>query len=730
MSAPAKSLAATPTRRSFLVSAAGASFAIAFGEAGAAAAELQSAAGDVRVNGWVRVGTDNIVTVYSPAAEMGQGVKTAMPLLVAEDMDLDWSLVKVEQAGFDPKRFGNPLFGGGMTTGASRTTRGYYQVLRLAGLQARQVLLLNAAQHWNVPVTDLSTVPHIVVHTETGRRLSYGQIAAFATVPEQLPTVTREQLKPLKEFRLIGKDMPRVDVPDKVAGKAKYGIDTQLEGMLYALVLRAPVQGEKPEKIDDAAAKAIRGVKAVVTLPQGVGVVAQTYWAARSARDALKVEWSNSAPARRYTSDAALLTYRDRARNMTDPGIEFVKVGDTDGALAGAVRVFEAEYGSQHVAHTCMEPMNCTAMVTGEKIELWAPSQSPSFAGAAAASAGFKPENTRINITLLGGGFGRRTESDYVLDAVLLAKAMAGVPVKVVWTREDDIKGDKFRPLVAQRLKAGLDADGRIVALQHRIVSESIYARAAPPLFQRAGGRDQPVCEGAEVITYQVPNRSLNYLREQRGIDAGFWRGVGPGYTKFAIETLMDEMATAAGVDPVAFRLRHLEQQPRAIAVISQAANMAAWSKRRGPGRALGIAYSDAWESHVAQVAEVSLDRATGRIRVHDVWCAVDPGLALQPRNIEAQMESSIVFGISAALGEKITIVDGVPQQSNFHDYSVLRMAQTPRIHVKVMSTDHSPGGVGEVGLPPIAPAIANAVFRLNAKRLRDLPFGAQVLKA
>ena len=376
-----------------------------------------------------------------------------------------------------------------------------------------------------------------------------------------------------------------------------------------------------------------------------------------------------------------------------------------------------------------MEPMNATALVTGDKIEIWAPSQSPFFiVGGLTRVLGFRPENVTANITLLGGGFGRRVENDYILDAGILAKAMEGKPVKVIWSREDDVQNDKFRPLVAQHLSAGLDDKGNIVAFRHRIVAESIYARVAPPLFQQAGGKDQPVCEGAE-INYDVHNHLVEYLREQRGIDVGFWRAVGPGYTKFAIESLIDEIASGAGRDPVEYRLAMLAKVPRARAVIEEAAKMADWKKPRAAGRALGFAYSDAWNTHCAEIAEVSVDKKTGKFRVHEVWSAVDCGVAVQPANVAVQIEGSIMFGISH-LNERITIKEGVVQQSNFHDYPILRMNEAPKVTVKVMPTDNHPGGVGESGLGPIAAAVGNAIAKLTGKRVRTLPFDANLIKA
>ncbi len=717
------------SRRAFLVSTGGAALGIAFG-ALPFGREAAAQAGGLAPNGWVRVAADGTVTIMSPAAEMGQGVMTAMPLLVAEEMDLDWSKVRVTQAPADQKTFGNPMFGGGMTTGASRTTRGYYEVMRLGGLQAKLVLVQLAAARWGVPATECFTEPHVVVHRPSGRRLGYGELAAAGQLPAQIPVATKEMLKPASDFRLIGKDVPRVEIPDKVTGRAQFGIDVRLPGMLYGAVLRTPVQGEKPQSIDDAAAKKIPGVKAVVPMPYGVGVIADSYTAARKAKEALKVQWTSNARARSFNNDRVAADYLARARNLADGGVEYEKKGDPAGILGAAAKVITAEYVTQPVAHACMEPMNCTARVDGDRIEVWAPSQSIFFIyGTLTRGLGFKPENIRAHLTLLGGGFGRRVDNDFVMDAALLARAAEGWPVKVIWSREDDIRADKYRPLTVQHLAAGLDAQGNLVALRHRVVAESIYARAAPPLLEKAGGRDAPVNEGAFDLKYGIPNHLLQYLREQRGVDAGFWRAVGVGYTKFAIETLVDECAAASGKDPVQYRLQLLAKEPRGQGVVRRVAEMAGWGKPRASGRALGIAYSDTWSSHIAQIAEVSVDRKTGRVRVHEVWSAVDCGIALQPRNVEAQIESNVMYGLSA-LYEKITFKDGAVQESNFHDYPVLRMNEAPLVTTAVIRTENYPGGIGEVGLPPLAPAVANAVAVLTGKRLRAMPFDTAALKA
>jgi len=715
------------SRRAFLISSGAAAVGIAFGSFSKRIfAQLEP----FSPNGWVRVGTDNIVTVYAPACEMGQGVMTAMPLLIAEEMDLDWSRVRVEQAPYNPKLFGNPLFGGNMLAGASRTTRGYYEVMRLAGMQARQIMMQSAALKWEVPASELGTEPNAVVHKASGRKLTYGEIAEFATVPASPPQFTREQLKRPSEFRLIGKDIARIEVPDKVSGQARYGIDVRMLGMLYGAVLRAPVNGEAPLSVDDSEARKVEGVRQIVRMPYGVGVVAETYPAALKAKKALKVEWTQRSKARAYTSEKLVPEYLQRARNLADKGTVYEAHGDAREAMAKAAKRVTAEYTSLNVTHACMEPINCTARVDGDRIEFWAPTQSPFGVFLAAVKAhGFKPENVKINVTLLGGGFGRRAENDYAVDVGFLAKAVPGYPVKLIWTREDDIQFTKPRPLTVQRLEAGLDEQGNLVSFHHRIVGESIYRRFAPPAFQASGGKDLPLCEGAYEPTYDYPNFALEQLLEERGVDVAVWRAVGGGYTKFAIETFIEEVAAAAGKDPVDFRMRLLAKDPRGQAVMREVMAMADWTRPRPAGRALGIAYSDIWETYCAMVAEVSVDRKTGSINVHEIWSAVDTGVALQPRNVERQIESAAVFGLSG-LKEKLLYKDGVPQQSNFHDYPVLRMNEVPKITVRVIVTDNKPGGIGEVGLPPVAPAVANAVFKLTGKRLRELPFDPSLLKA
>jgi isoquinoline 1-oxidoreductase beta subunit len=716
MNAEPQGVAGAWSRRTFLVGSLGLA-------AGASVPALRSWArsSSGTLNAWVSIDADGTVTIMSPGSEMGQGTRTAVPLMLAEEMDLDWARVRVVQAPANPRLYGNPGFGGAMLTGASRTTQGYHSPLRLAGVQARLLLQHAAAAHWGVPATDVRADIHAIVHQSSGRRLGYGDIVGLPTMQRPLPTVDASMLKPASAFRLIGKDIPRIDIASKTDGSARFGIDVRLPGMAYALLLRPPVQGEAALEVDDREALASTGVLKVVTVPSGVAIIATSLMAARKARALLAVRWSQSAPARRYSSDAVRLAYAERARDLASSGVDFVRHGDASGALAKASKVLDATYTSEHLAHVCMEPMNGTALVQGERIEIWVPSQSPARCAVALTAAGFKPENWTIHITLLGGGFGRRGEADFPLEVAQVAKALPGTPVKVIWDREDDIRFDKFRPLTAQYLQAGVDDKGMLLALRHRIVAESVYRRASPALFEQTAGKDGVVNEGSE-IKYAVNDHWVEYLREQRGVDVGFWRGVGVGYTKFAIETLIDEIAASYSIDPLQYRLRMLQNEQRAQAVLRAVAADARWGRALRAGRALGIAYSDAWNTHIAMVVEVSIEATSRAIRVHEVWAAVDCGIAIQPRNVQAQVEGAVAYGLSAALRERITIQNGRVEQSNLHDYPVLRANEMPLVSTRVVASDQPPGGAGEIGLPPLAPAMANAIAVLTGQRLRSLP--------
>ncbi|MCJ8142190.1 molybdopterin-dependent oxidoreductase [Ancylobacter sp. A5.8] len=726
--------AAALSRRSFLVTLGGAGIAVAFGglaSVARAAAEVATAGG-LAPNAWVTIEADGTVNLISPAVEMGQGVKTALPLLIAEDMDADWEKVRIIQAPSDAETYGNPGFYGIQLTGGSETVRGYYSLLRLAGAQTRKVLLAGAAAQLGLPVSELATEPGRVVHAGSGRSLSYGQIAATGLLPDPLPQASEADLKPAAQWRYIGRhDVDRVDVPSKVDGSARFGIDVDLPGMLHGAVLRPPVPGERPERIDDEAARAVKGIVGIVPLPYGVGILGESTDAVRRAKDALVVTWSTASRVRRYESAALADAYRDVGRDLSRTGVPARAEGNAPAAIAGAARVIVADYLTDHVHHATMEPMNATARVSGDTVEVWAPTQGPTATQRfAAAAAGTTPDKVTVHATLLGGGFGRRAEEDFITDAVRLAKEVEGRPVKVVWSREDDVRHGKYRPLAAQHVEVGLDGSGNIVGWRHRVVADSIFARTLPQLFQSEGGLDTVVTDGT-LFNYRVPAHLVEFIRQDSGRDVGFWRGVGYGQNNFGVECTLDEIAAARGDDPVALRLELLSGQPRAQKVIEAVAALADWRRPR-EGRALGLAYTDAFGAHCAEVVEVSLDRESGEIRLHEVWCVVDPGVAVQPRNIEAQITGAIVFGASHALYEQINIVAGEVQEGNFDTYRILRMSEMPRIHVTVTPTpENKPAGIGEVGLPPIGPAIANAVARLTGGvRLRHYPFLPERVKA
>ena len=726
---PPHGLALQPlTRRSILVASGGFAIALAFGE-GPGALAASSRARRMQPNAWITIDADDLVTLISPASEMGQGVMTSIPLLLAEEMDADWRKVRVRQAPSDAKAYGNPAFGGLQATGASMTTRAYGELMRLAGAQARAILIRCSSQLLGVRPQDISVGLHVLIHRPTGRRLSFGEVAAAAALPNTLPNVSVADLKPASQWRYIGKDVPRIDVPGKVQGEAGFGIDVQPEGLLFGAVARPLVQGEAPLHVDDAAARAMRGVIAIVPLPYGVGVIATSTWAAWRARDALRIIWSSRSPARTYDSARTLDAYAAIAARMDDDAKIVDQRGDVGKALSGAARIIETTYLSEHVHHATMEPPSATALVHDDHARVWGSFQAQSLVqNTAAAALEIPPAQVAVETLWLGGGFGRKYEADFALDAVLLARAIKGRPVKVTWTREDDIHHGKYRPAQAQHIHVGLDGQHRIIAWRHRLVAPSIIARYAPERFAQGGGKDVSVTEGMS-SGYAIPALRTEWRRATGVVDVGFYRAIGPGYNKFAIECTLDEVAAAIGADPLKLRLNLLAHAPRAQHVLRVAARMADWGRRR-PDTALGLAYSDAFGSHCAQVAEVSLDRATGEIRVRNIWCAIDCGLPVQPNNIQAQIMGGALHGLSQALHEQISFTAGAVRESNFNDYKILRLNEAPAIEVAVVGapTD-APGGVGEAGLPPVGPAVANALAVLTGVRLRHYPFNSDRAK-
>lgn len=726
-------LDAQVSRRGFLKTTAGLTFAFtcAGGLAGRAARVF--AAESATMNAWCTIGTDGVVTVMFPMSEMGQGTLTALPLILAEELDADWSKVKAEYAPLNPKLYGNyhRFFNGVMLNAYSTSIQSYYRPLRIAGAQARRVLLDNAARHWGVPIDELTTEPSVVVHARSGRRIAYGDVVKFATVPEQPPQIGDADLKKPSQFRLIGRhDIQRVDVPLKVDGTAKYGIDVRIPGMVYATVLESPAEGAKPGKVlnTDQVMK-IGGVKRVIPLPFGVAVIGDTVYATIKGRKALEVEWDFSeSPAKGLDSERALEEYARHGRDPNAKAMEAFKKGDAREALAAAAKTVAAEYQTVHCYHAQMEPMNCVARVApdGKSAEVWTGSQFAQLGAMVAANAlKTTPDNIRFHRQFLGGGFGRRIAPDVVAQAVVLSN-ITKETVKLLLTREDDLAAGRLRPMTHHILKAGLDGNGNLIGWHHRLVAENVDAVASPPRFKATGGRDVIGWEGLDQPVYAIPNWFADAVREIRGVRVWAWRAIGAGYNRFATESFIDEIARAAGKDPLAFRLELTRHHPRANTVIRAVADMAGWDRPRPGDRALGLAFSDYDQTLVAGVAEVSVDRNTGKIRVYDYWVAADPGIVIQPENAGAQLESGVVYGLSGALLEDATIKNGAIVQTNFHQYQVLRMSDMPEIHTRVISTDNPPGGLGEIGVPCVAPAIANAVFRLTGKRVRHLPMSPQ----
>lgn len=705
-------------RRSFMIGTGAFSVAVAFGGMGGKAMAQDAAAtatAGFDPSIFVNIEFGGRVRILYHKAEMGQGVMTGLPMLIAEEMDADWANVTVERAP------GIGEFGSQTTAGSSSTTRGYTE-LRLIGAQVRKVLLINAAQILDVPVEELTTEPHVVIHAASGQRLNYGEIAAGATVPDPLPEVTEADLKSPDQFRLIGTDLARYDIPSKVDGTAVFGIDINVPDMLYAAVKRPPIAGETPVDIDDTAVLALDGIVAVVPMPNAVAVVAKNLYAARMALDLLEVTWTESAFARSFSSEQAL---EQGLVTIADAGVTGTVQGEA-GNFDGAARVERLAFRNDMVAHACMEPMNAVVRANEDgSFDLWAGLQNPNHAlSAVRGAAGREDAEVSINVTLLGGGFGRRNEADFVRDAAAIAMGVPGKPVKMVWSREEDLHVDPYRPLAVQQIEAALDADNNIIGWRHRILAPA-YGAGDPTSMQTATefeGFDYLTAAGG-VHPYSQ-TQQIEFIHMPVGLKVGAWRGISDGYMKYPIESMIDHLADLRGDDPVAYRLSLLAPENPAAAVMQAAADMAGWDKYKpANGRALGFAYSDALRSHTACVAEVSVDRESGQVTVHKVWAAIDCGSVVMPGQVEAQLEGAIIMSLSTALREHVAIIDGVPQVENFWDYELLRQEEIPEIEVKVMTSGTAPTGVGEAGVPPMVPAVTNAVRRaLGGVHMGQIP--------
>ena len=665
-------------------------------------------------NAFLRIAKDGSVTVIGNHSEMGQGAYTSGAMTIAEELDADWTKIRVEPAPVDPA-YNHPIYGV-QITGGSTSTWSEWDRLRKAGAAARQMLLAAAAQMWNVDPSTCRTGNGQVIHTNSQRRLSYGELVEKAATLTPPQNVT---LKDPKDFKIIGKAIKRLDTPDKTNGKAVFGLDVNVPGMLVAVVARPPVFGGQLKNFNADKAKAVPGVRYVVEIERGVAVVADGFWPAKLGREALEIVWDEG-PRASLDSRTQREEYAGLAKKT---GVVAKNEGEAVSALSKASKKLEAIYDLPYLAHATMEPMNCVADVRADSCEIWVGTQFQSGdRDAAARDTGLKPEQVKLHTTLLGGGFGRRSplDSHVVREAVQISKTVK-VPVKVVWTREDDMRGGYYRPRAYHTVSAGLDGNGKPVAWQQRIVCQSIFVGTPFEPAVVKNGVEETAVEGAADLPYDIPNLLVEWHQAPDGVPVFILRSVGHSHTAFVVETFVDELAHAAGKDPFEFRRGLLGKHPRHKRVLEFVAEKAGWGKAMSNGRGRGLAVHESFGSYVAQVAEVSISKDRG-LRVHRVVCAVDCGPVVNPDIVRAQMEGGIVFGLTAALYGEITFEKGRVRQGNFHDYPMLRMHEMPQIEVHIVPSEDKMGGAGEVGVPPVAPAVANAVFALTSKRIRRLP--------
>jgi isoquinoline 1-oxidoreductase beta subunit len=706
----------TTTRRDFLKVTALVGGGLALSVSLPGAVSESQAAGTLHTpNAWVHIADDNTITLISARSEMGQGVYTSMPMLIAEELGVDIRKIKVEIAPVG-EVYTNALLGGQLT-GGSTSVRDGWEKLRVAGAQVRTMLVTAAAQQWNVDAATLKAGDGKVTGPG-GRKATYGELADAAS---KLPVPKDVVLKDPKDFKIIGKPTKRLDTPCKVNGTAVFGIDVKLPGMVYASLEQCPVIGGKVVSFDASKAKAMPGVIDVVQIRDGVAVVADSYWHAKKAREVVTVTWDEGAGA--AIDNASMM---DGIRNAKDAPTPIKKTGDADAAMKSAAKTMQAEYWSPLLAHATMEPQNFTADFNAKdgKCLVIGPAQfQQGTQGNVAAAVGLKPEDVTVQTTFLGGGFGRRLEYDFAVQAAQISKAV-GKPVKLLWSREDDTTHDFYRPMAFHRMAAGLDAAGKPVALTFQLTSQSVTQRA----FGLPKGTLDPFMAEAAVVGYDIPNMTQELIEHDSGLRVGYWRSVSHALNAFANESFIDELAAAAGKDPYQYRLAMLDKQPRFANVLKIAATKAGWGKPLAKGRSRGIALMEGYDTYMAQVAEISVK--DNEITVHKMWVAADLGRMVNPDTVEAQIESSIAFGLSSVLGSEITLDKGRVQQTNFHDYPVIRMSQMPRIDVTLVKSTEKPGGIGEPATALVGPAVANALFAATGKRVRKIPLSPDNIKS
>lgn len=678
------------------------------------------AAGTVHTpNAWVHIADDNTITLISARSEMGQGVYTSMPMLIAEELNVDIKQIKVAMAPPNGKLYGNALLGGPQLTGGSTSVRDGWDKLRVAGAQVRMMLTTAAALKWNIPEDQLRAENGMVLGPK-GKKATYGQLAADAS---RLPVPQAPKLKDPKDFRIVGKPTKRLDTPAKTNGTAEFGIDVKLPGMVYASLEQCPVIGGKVKSFDGSAAKKMPGVIDVVQIPDGIAVVADTWWHANKARGALKIEWDEGAGA--ALNDKAMLAgIKAAAVAEGAKPLALPKTGDADAVIKSAAKVVKAEYTMPLLSHSPLEPMNFTAHYHDNRIDLIGPTQwQDASAGTIAKIVGVPPENVTLKTTFLGGGFGRRIDFDYMIQAAQISKAV-GKPVKLVWTREDDMTHDFYRPQSVHHLAAAIGNDGKPTAMTFRMTSQSVTGR----VFGLPAPVQDPLMTEAAIAPYEIPATKHEILKHDAGLRVGYWRSVSHMLNAFANETFIDELAANAKADPYAYRAALVANKPRFANVLKLAAEKSGWGTPAPAGRSRGIALMEGYDTYMAMVAEISLDK--GAIKVHKVTTVADLGRMVNPDTVEAQIQSSIVFGLTAALYGDITLDKGRVQQTNFNNYPLLRMNESPEMVTVLVPSTEKPGGVGEPGTALIGPAVGNAVFAATGKRLRAMPFTPEKIQA
>ncbi|OGP00093.1 MAG: aldehyde oxidase [Curvibacter sp. GWA2_64_110] len=704
------------SRRNFLKTSSLATGGLLMGVALPGAKLEAMAAGMVHTpNAWVHIADNNTITLISARSEMGQGVYTSMPMLIAEELNVDIRHIKVSIAPPNTKLYGNPLLGGPQLTGGSTSVRDGWEKLRVAGAQVREMLISAAAAKWNVDRSELKAENGMVLGPK-GKKATYGQLAEAAS---KLPVPEKVAIKDPKDFRIVGKRTLRLDSPAKVNGTARFGIDVKLPGMVYAALEQCPVIGGTVKSYDATKAKSMPGVVAVVEIPDGVAVVANSWWRANQARKTLAITWDEGKGAQ--LNDKAMLE-GIRAASKTGKPLPLKAVGDAEGVIAASQKVVRAEYVSQLLSHSPLEPMNFTAHYDNGKVKLIGPTQWQDAAqNNIAAAVGVKPADVTLETTFLGGGFGRRIDQDFIIQAAQISKAV-GKPVKLVWSREDDMTHDFYRPQAVNTLAASLGADGKPTAMTFRLTSQSITGR----VFGLPAEVQDPLMIEAAVAGYEIPATRHDIVKHDAGLRVGYWRSVSHALNAFANESFMDELAAAAGQDPYQYRMSLLKNQPRFANVLKLAAEKAGWGTPLPAGRARGIALMEGYDSYLAEVAEISMEG--GAVKVHRVTVAADLGRMVNPDTVEAQIQSGVVFGMGAALMQEITLQNGRVQQTNFNTFPIVRMNEAPVIDVVLVESTEKPGGIGEPSTSLIAPAIANAVATLTGKRVRKLPLTAAAI--